>query len=83
MRTIGQRTERQIGLVAFGELLLQGARFNDEIHRLPTGSTTFIPKRVYRFMTHAQANQHQLDCLASGMAQVAQERKNERNTTVL
>ena len=76
MRTIGSRQERPPGLFPSGDLLAEGARFNDEIHRLPTGNTTFIPKGVYRFMTHAEANQHQLDCLASGMAKIALERAN-------
>ncbi len=76
MRTIGYRKERPVSFAASGELLAEGARFNDEIHRLPTGDTTFIPKGIYRFMTHEEANQHQLDCLAKGMAHIAQERAN-------
>lgn len=74
MRTVGQSKERPIGLVASGALLAEGARFNDEMHRLPTGNTTFIPKGVYRFKTHEEAYQHQLDCLAKGMAKIALER---------
>lgn len=74
MRTVGGRKERPVSVVASG-ILAEGARFNDEIHRLPTGNTTFVPKGVYRFMTHAEANQHQLDCpWAKGMAKIAQER---------
>ncbi len=76
MRTVGLRKERPIGFVASGALLAEGARFNDEMHRLPTGDTTFIPKGVYRFKTHEEANQHQLDCLARGMAKLAFERAN-------
>ncbi len=76
MRTIGHRQERPIAPLASGALLAEGARFNEEIHRLPTGNTTFIPKGLYRFKTHAEANQHQLDCLARGMANLARERKN-------
>ena len=68
-----------MGADASGVLLAEGARFNDEMRRLPTGNTTFIPKGVYRFMTHAEANQHQLDCLVKGMAQVARERAYGRN----
>ncbi|MDP1525327.1 MAG: hypothetical protein Q8M20_05920 [Rhodocyclaceae bacterium] len=60
-----------IGTEASGRLLAEGARFNDEIHRLPTGNASFIPKGVYRFMTHAEANQHAMDCLAKGMARIA------------
>jgi hypothetical protein len=74
MRMLGSRKERPISRIASGVLLAEGARFNDEIHRLPTGNRTFIPKGLYCFMTHAEANQHQLDCLTRGMAKIAQER---------
>lgn len=79
MRTVGQRKERPIGPLVSGVLLAEGARFNDEMHRLPTGDTTFIPKGVYRFKTHEEAYDHQLDCLAKGMTRVALERANGRN----
>ena len=46
MRTVGQRKQRPIGLLASGDLLAEGARFNDELRRLPTGDTTFIPKGI-------------------------------------
>lgn len=74
MRTIGYRKERPISFSASAALLAEGARFNDEIHRLPTGNATFIPKGVFRFKTHEEANRHQLDCLVEGMAQIALER---------
>jgi hypothetical protein len=79
MRTIGRRKERPECLPASGALLAEGARFNDEMHRLPTGDKTFIPKGVYRFKTHEDACRHQLDCLARGMARVALERANGRS----
>lgn len=79
MRVVGHRKERPVGPIASGVLLAEGARFNDEMHRLPTGGTTFIPKGVYYFKTHAEANQHQLDCLAKGMAKIALERSGRRN----
>ena len=34
------------------------------MRRLPTGDTTLIPKGVYRFKTHEEANQQQENCLA-------------------
>ncbi len=74
MRTIGQRKQRPISFSASAALLEEGARFNDEIHRLPTGNTTFIPKGVFRFKTHDAANRQQLECLAAGMAKIARER---------
>lgn len=74
MRTIGHRKERPLSFSSSAVLLLEGARFNDDMHRLPTGSTSFIPKGVFLFRTHAEANRHQLDCLVDGMAQTAMER---------
>ncbi len=71
MRTIGYRKERPITFSASATLLLEGTRFNDEIHRLPTGRSTYIPKGVFRFKTHEAASQHQQDCLIEGMAKIA------------
>jgi hypothetical protein len=59
MKIVGFRKERPVGSRASGELLAEGARFNEEIHRLPTGGATFIPKGVYRFKTHEEANPRQ------------------------
>lgn len=75
MRTIGHRKERPISFSASGTLLAEGARFNDEIHRLPTGNTTFVPKGVYRFKSFEDANRHEAECLVRGMARVALERR--------
>ena len=74
MRTIGHREERPITFSASAELLAEGARFNDEIHRLPTGNVTFIPKGIFRFKNHEDANHQQLESLIKGMAQIALER---------
>jgi len=74
MRTIGHRKEHPITFSASAALLAEGARFNDEIHRLPTGNTTHIPKGLYRFKTFEEANRHQQDCLVAGMAKIALER---------
>lgn len=75
MRTIGHRKEHPITFSASATLLAEGARFNDEIHRLPTGNTTFIPKGIFRFKTHEEANRHQLNCLVEAMVQSAMRRK--------
>lgn len=74
MRTVGHRQPHPISFAASAARLAEGARFNDEIQRLPSGNDSFIPKGVYRFKTHAEANQHQMDCLAKGMASVARAR---------
>lgn len=74
MRTIGHRKERPITFSASAELLAEGARFNDEIHRLPTGNRTFIPKGIFRFKSHEDARRQQMNYLIEGMARIAQER---------
>lgn len=74
MRTIGHRKQRPITFSASAELLAEGARFNDEIHRLPTGNKTFIHKGVFRFKNHEDVNRQQLEKLVEGMAQIALER---------
>jgi hypothetical protein len=71
MRTIGHRKERHISFSASGTLLAEGARFNDETHPMPTGNTTFVPKGLYRFKTFEDANRHEAECLARGMARLA------------
>jgi hypothetical protein len=75
MRTVGHRQPLPISFAASATRLAEGAPFNDEIHRLPSGSDSFIPKGVYRFKTHAEANQHQMECIAKGMAAVARGRQ--------
>lgn len=75
MRVVGHRKERPISFSASADLLAEGARYNDEMHGLPTGSDSFIPKGVYRFRTHEEANRHQLDCLVAGMVLTALARR--------
>lgn len=75
MRTIGHRKERLITFSASAELLIEGARFNDEIHRLPSGNLTFMPKGVFRFKTHEEANRFDFKCLTEGMARIALARR--------
>jgi hypothetical protein len=74
MRIVGKRKESSISYSARSDLLIEGARFNDEIHRLPGGQITCIPKGVYRFKTHAEANRQQEDFIIAGMVQLARER---------
>lgn len=74
MKTVGQRKQRSITYSASGALLAEGAHFNDEMHRLPTGAVTFLPKGVYFFKRHEDANRQQQDCLTHGMALIAQQR---------
>ena len=71
MRIIGSRKEPAISFSASAALLVEGAQFNDEIHRLPTGNATFIPKGVYRFYSHEEAYRQWEDCLVNAMARAA------------
>ena len=73
MRILGKRKIRTVSNEASSFLLKEGALFNDEIHKLPTGNTTFIPKGIYRYKTQEEANQHWEDCLVSGIAQNARQ----------
>lgn len=75
MRKVGHRKKQQITFSASAELLAEGARFNDEIHHLPTGNTTHIPKGLYRFKSFEEADRHQQDCVVAGMVRIALERK--------
>jgi len=70
---VGSRCVPGVFERASGQLLAEGARFNESVSRL--APTTFTPKGIYRFATHDEANRHQLDCLASGMGRLALRRR--------
>lgn len=72
MKTVGKRRKSAMTALATGELLAEGARFSESISHL--AKTTFVPKGVYRYKSHAAANRHQQDCLVHGMGQLAAER---------
>jgi hypothetical protein len=77
MKTVGKRKQQAITYAASGTLLAEGARFNDEMHGLPTGAATFLPKGVYFFKRHEDANRQQQDCLTRGMALIARQRRSD------
>ncbi|VAX07985.1 hypothetical protein MNBD_GAMMA26-1673 [hydrothermal vent metagenome] len=68
MKTIGKRSPRPIASTPSGDLLKQGAQFNDEMHRLPTGDQTYFPKGIYCYKSHDEANRHWDNCMIKGMA---------------
>lgn len=72
MRQVGSRREPEIVAQASGLLLKQGARFSETLSRL--APSTFVPKGVYRFRSHEEANRHEQDCLVRGMGLLAVER---------
>lgn len=67
MRIVGDRVERPLSLRPTAERLEEGMRFVAEMAALGNAST-FIPKGVYRFRTHAEAEEQRIACLARGMA---------------
>jgi len=72
MRQGGSRRERPLIYRASGQPLIEGARFSEAVSHL--AQTTFIPKGVYRFHSHKDANQQQERCLVLGMARRAAHR---------
>lgn len=74
MRIVGRRTEAPLSFSASGELLAQGARFNDDLRGLPTGDAAFIRKGLYRFRTHEEAAAQAQRFLVERMAQIAARR---------
>ena len=74
MRIVGRRKQAPLSFSASGELLAQGARFNDDLRGLPTGDAAFIPKGLYRFRTHEEAAAHAQKCLVERMASLAARR---------
>ncbi|MDZ7910097.1 MAG: hypothetical protein U5N10_18960 [Gemmobacter sp.] len=69
MRQVGSRKEGQLVIKANGRLLEQGARFNESVSWL--SGAAFVPKGVYRYRSHEEANQHAQDCLVKGMGALA------------
>jgi hypothetical protein len=69
MRQVGSRRARAIARDASASLLIEGALFNEAVSRL--SPSTFVPKGIYRFRSHEEANQHAEDCLVRGMGLLA------------
>jgi hypothetical protein len=67
MRIVGDRVERPLALRPTAELFAEGLRFIAESSALGE-SSTYIPKGVYRFRTHAEAEEQRIACLARGIA---------------
>ena len=68
MRTIGKRKEPIPTGKPSAENLIRGATMNEAMQKLPTGTTTFIPKgKIYRFKTINEANRFQEECVIDGI----------------
>lgn len=74
MRQVGTRRQLPIVAQASGAALAATALFSMSIARIAGGST-FVPKGVHRFKTHAAANLQDEAWLAEGIARLARERE--------
>jgi hypothetical protein len=71
MRTIGQKFERPLAAEASGVLLREAAAFNEMLQNaFPFGKVGHIPKGLYRFASHEEANRQDETCLARHMAKI-------------
>lgn len=74
MRKVGTRKEATVQPLPHATALASGAEFSMSISQLAGGST-FVPKGLYRFRTHEEAQEKTASWLAAGMARIALERK--------
>ena len=74
MRVVGTKKERTITFSPSAEALKEAERFANGMRRLAP-SPGYIPKGVYLFRSHEEANAFDLECLAKKMAKVAMERR--------
>ena len=71
---VGKRRERPITFHATAENFIEGCRFNDALHALPTGRILQMQKGIYHFHTHADADEHRIDSLIRGIAAIARQK---------
>lgn len=75
MKTVGKRTEPSIDFHASADKLRIGALFNDETQRAAGSRIALIPKGVYHYKTHQEANDHQETHIVK---EIARSRRNTR-----
>lgn len=74
MRVIGNRIAKPVQFHASPLLFEEGCRFNDEMHKLPSGNRVCIAKGVYRYRSHEEANRHWEESLSGMMARIVRTR---------
>lgn len=74
MRQVGNRVEPSLSAEVSGSALASNIAFSADLTQL-AGGRVFFPKGVFRYKSHDEANAHQLECLAEGMAKLAMERR--------
>lgn len=71
MRIVGKRSDPVLIPMASGDALMRAASFNEMMQSvMPYGRVGCVPKGIYRYKTHEEANQHQDACLATHMAKI-------------
>lgn len=73
-RQVGRRTLSALTDTPNPQALRQGFVLTSEVARL-SGGRVFFPKGVFRYRSHEEANSHQQECRAQGMARLALERE--------
>jgi len=76
MRVIGHRSEPAIDPQAAAQPLQAAARFSADLSQL--ARVGLMPKGVYRYSTHAAADEHRRAWLARNMAELARQRASRR-----
>jgi len=72
---VGRRKKKAISLHASAENLVEGAQFNDSLQSFPTGKNSCIPKGVYYFKSHQEAEEHRIACIIRGITAAAESRR--------
>ena len=71
MRIVGRKSEPLPSLAASGAALMRAASFNEMMQSImPYGKMGCIPKGIYRFKSHEEANRQPDDCLVRHMAKI-------------
>lgn len=80
-RVVGSRRSPEIGDFSPMENLKRASAILESTRRLaPEAFSTFMPKGVFRFKTHEEANRQRDECLARGMAELSLKRKEGRKS---
>jgi hypothetical protein len=74
MKEVGKRVEPLVLDVPSGTALASAVAFSAGVIQL-AGGRVFFPKGVFRYKSHAEANEHQAACRAEGMARLVLERR--------
>ena len=69
----GSRVDPPVVARASGLLLAEGALLSESLSRLAPPAS--VPKGVYRFKSHDEANRHHQDCLVRAMGLLAARRR--------